>query len=109
MQRDLKQFSVTDRDNFFGGTQKLSRGKDLAKLKNLAENQEHRKRSIEKIREAAESKWNSKERNRLARKAERDAAAALTRKRATAEAQRQRRADRLQTTLMKNFRNCNIS
>jgi hypothetical protein len=107
LQRDLKQFSNTDRNNFFGGAQKLSQGKDLEKLKNLAQNRLHWKKAVEKIREAAESKWNGKERNRLARKAVRDAAAALTRSRAEAEAQRPR--TRRQTTLMEHFRNFNTT
>ena len=107
LQRDLKQFSNTDRTNFFGGAQKLSHGTDLAKLENLARNRGHWKKAVEKIREAAESKWHGKERNRRAKKAERDAAAALTRSRAEAEAQRPR--TRRQTTLMEHFRNFNTT
>ena len=107
LQRDLKQFSKTDRTNFFGGAQKLSRGSDLVKLENLAQNREHWKKAVEKIRATAESKWNGKERNRLARKAAREAEAALTRSRAAAEAQRP--STRRQTTLMEHFRNFNIT
>jgi biopolymer transport protein ExbB/TolQ len=70
---------------------------ELTTLKNKAQNRRNWRIAVEKIKAAAELKWNRKERERLARKAETEAEAARTRSRAQAEAERPR--TRRRTTL----------
>ena len=89
LQKDLATLSNFDRTNYFGKKKiTLSKGDELTTLRNKAQNRRNWRIAVEKIKSAAEFKWNRKERERLARKAETEAEAARTRSRARADAER---------------------
>ena len=89
LQKDLATLSNFDRTNYFGKKKNtLSKDDELTTLRNKAQNRRNWRIAVEKIKSAAELKWNRKERERLARKAETEAEAARTRSRAQADADR---------------------